>query len=852
MMTIWSDLRYAFRQWRKSPWFTVIAIAALALGIGANTAIFTVFNQVLLSKLPVRKPEELVFIGEHSAAETGGIDTYGWDEDQTFTYPGYKAFRDGNHVFTGLAAAGFSGATLVTSKDATQVNMGLVSGNYFSVLEVRPVLGRLLLPSDDIEHAGNPVVVLSEDYWRSHFGSDPSVLNQVVHINKQPLTIIGVAQHRGLMDSNPFDIFIPISIERAIMTDDYDRLEDPLERWIVLFGRLSPGTTRTQVLADLSPIWRNWRREVLNTMSHRIPARMQAVWLDTHLSVRDGDRGLALLEGWLGGFLKVLEAMALTILLIACANIANLLLVKTARRYGELAVRGALGASRRRILQQVLTEGLLLGVDGALAGLILGWLSLQWVMKIIPESNPLHSALVGRMDWRILLFGSALGIFTSILFSVAPAFLSMRVNLIRALHLQSGSVAGGNGLRNGLVATEIALSMTLLVAATVFGWTLYRLRTIPLGFTSARLWTFRVDAPAIGKSDSEIRDEYRRITEAIRAFPGIASVSFAQEGLASGEHSWGHITVAGFTSRENEPDTFQDWVTPGFFSTVQIPLIAGREFTDADRLGAARVAIVDEAFVKRYFAGDVHAALAGSFQFGKGTSSSSFPSPDGSDVRIVGIIPTSRVASFNSLPSKPFFCLSYDQTYTSEPTHGHRFHQATFYLRTRGDDTSLPNAIRRLVHNIDPNLPVTGLQTMNERIGDTIFETRLMTWLSISISSLALLLVAIGLYGVLSFSVAQRTKEIGIRMALGASRENISALVVRQVGYLIGAGLMAGCGLGWLAVQLLRSEVSDLQRSPFWLLVASTMGLIAVMVVAGYLPAKRAASVEPMEALRAE
>ncbi len=587
-------------------------------------------------------------------------------------------------------------------------------------------------------------------------------------------------------------------------------------------------------------------------MSHHIPPRMQAVWLETHLSLRDGKRGLALLEKWIGGLLKVLEAMALTVLLIACANVANLLLVKTARRYGELAVRGALGASRRRILQQVLTEGLLLGLSGALAGLLLGWLGLQSALKIIPESNSLHRALIGGMDWRILLFGSALGIFTSILFSVAPAFVSTRVDLIRALHLQSGSVAGNHGLRNGLVACEIALSMTLLVAATVFGWTLYQLRSIPLGFTPERLWTFRVDAPALGKNDLEIRDEYQRITDAIRALPGVQSISFAKEGLASGQHSWGPIKVDGYRSTDNEPGTFQDWVSPGFFSTVQIPLIAGREFTDNDRIGAQRVAVVDEAFVKHYFAGDVQAALAGSFQFRKGTSSSSFPSPDGSDVRIVGVIPTSRVVSFDSWPSKPFFCLAYDQTYTGEPAHGQRYHQATFYLRTAGDDASLPNAIRKLVHNLDPNLPVTSLQTMDERISDTIFQTRLMTGLAISISTLALVLAAIGLYGVLSFSVAQRTKEIGIRMALGASRENISALVVRQVGYLVAAGMFAGSALGWLAVRLLRSEVSNLKNSPLWLFAGAALGLIAIMLLAGYIPARRAASVEPMEALRAE
>ena len=852
-MTIWNDVRYALRQLRKSPGFAFTAIAALALGIGANTAIFTIFNQVLLSKLPVPKPEELVFIGEHSAAETGGIDTYGWDEDLTFTYPGYKALRDGNRVFSGLAAAGFSGGILVTSKEAMQVNLGLVSGNYFSLLGVRPVLGRLLLPSDDIEHAGNPVIVLSEEYWRSHFGSDPSVLNQVVYINRQPLTIVGVARHRGLIDRRPFDVVVPLAIERAVMTDNYDRLTDPLERWIVVFGRIPSGVTRQRVLADLSPLWLNWRRDVLTTMSHHIPARMKAVWLDTHLSIRNGDRGLALLQGWIGGLLKVLEAMALTVLLIACANIANLLLVRTASRYGELAVRGALGASRRRILQQVLTEGLMLGLAGALSGLILGWLSLQWVLRTIPESNPLHATLIGRMDWRILLFGSGLGILTSVLFSAAPAFLSTRINLTRALHLQSGSVTGGHGLRNGLVSSEIALSMTLLVAASVFGWTLYQLRSIPLGFIPDHLWTFRVDAPGLGKDDVQIRDEYQRITDAIRALPGVHSVSFAKEGLASGEHSWGPIKVAGYKDNENEPDTFQDWVTPGFFSTVQIPLIAGREFTEEDRDGAPpHVAIVDEAFVKHYFAGNVRDALAGSFQFDRGYADSSFPRANGVNVQIVGVIPTSRMVSFHSQPSKPFLCIPYGQTYANQATSMSRYHQATFYLRTSADDDSLPNAIRKLVHNIDPSLPVTGLETMNERISDTIFETRLMTDLAVSISALALSLAAIGLYGVLAFSVAQRTKEIGIRMALGASRENISGLVIWQVGYLVAFGMAAGTLLGWIAMRLLRSEVSDLQRTPLWIFATATLGLLALMLVAGYLPARRAASIEPMEALRTE
>jgi putative ABC transport system permease protein len=850
-MTLWNDIRYGLRQLRKSPGFTITAIATLALGIGANTAIFTVFNQVLLSKLPVHKAEELVLLSEHSKAETGSLTTWGWDEDLTFTYPAYQELRDHSHEFSGLAAVGFGSATMVTSKDANTVNVGMVTGNYFGVLGIHPALGRLLLPSDDIEHAGNPVIVLSEDYWRSRFGGDPAVLNQVVQMNRQSLTIVGVAQHRGFMDKHPFEIFVPLAIEQAISTDGEDRLVNPLFRWLVVFGRLAPGVTRSSVVAELTPIWLNWRREVLETMTHHIPIAQRAVWLDSHISLRNGDRGLVLLQGWIGGLLKVLEAMTLTVLLIACANIANLLLVKTARRYGELAVRGALGASRMRILQQVLTEGLLLGLTGAIVGLILGWLGLQWVLKIIPESNPLRAALIGRTDWRILLFGSALGILISVLFSAGPAFVGTSINLIRALHLQSGSVAGGHGLRNGLVSCEIALSLTLLIAASVFGWRLYQLRSIDPGFTPTHLWTFYVNARTLGKTDAEIRNEYQSITDGIRRVPGVLSVSCSRNGLLGGEHSWGPITVVGYVPAGNEPGTFQDWVGPGFFSTTQIPLVAGREFTEDDRFGAQEVAVVDEAFVNHYFRGDVRAALAGSFGIAKGESSRSFGGGNAGDIQIVGVIPVVRATKLDSLPSRPFFYLPYDQTYT-DLTKQSSWHQANFYLRVTGDVSSLPNAIRKLVHEIDPNLPVTGLQTMDERVSDSIFETRLMTALAISISTLAVLLAAIGLYGVLAFSVAQRTKEIGIRMALGASREHISGLVIRQVGYLITVGMAGGTALGWLAVRVLRSEVSELQRSPFWLFPAAGLALIASMVIAGYLPARRAASVEPMQSLRAE
>ena len=311
-------------------------------------------------------------------------------------------------------------------------------------------------------------------------------------------------------------------------------------------------------------------------MSHHIDLQRRAVWLETHLSLQDGDRGLALLEKWIGGLLQVLEGMALIVLLIACANVANLLLVKTARRYGELAMRGALGASRRRIFQQVTTEGLLLGLCGAVAGLALGWFSLQFVLGMIPEGNSLRNAMPTHMDWQVLLFCAGVGILTSILFSLAPAFLSMRINLIRALHSQSGAMtSSGAKLRNGLVSAEIALSMTLLAAATVFGWTLYQLRNLDPGFIPDHLLTFSMDASALGKSEAEVRNEYESITNEIRRQPGVRSVSFSRQGLITGSENGDGIQVAGYPNNDSDPSPDDNWVSPGFFSTAQIPLLAG-------------------------------------------------------------------------------------------------------------------------------------------------------------------------------------------------------------------------------------------------------------------------------------
>lgn len=842
MTAIWNDLRYAFRQLKKSPGFALTAGFTLALGIGINAAVFTVFNQVLLRNLPVQKPSELVMLREHSIYETGGLNTYGGDNALYFAYPAYQALRDGDHLLQGLAAAAVQPASIVTPKDADQNMMQLVSGNYFAVMGLQPVMGRLLTPADDVYHAPNPVAVLSADYWRSHFGSDPSILNQVIQVNGEPVTVVGVVQHTGLMDDNRAAIFLPITMQPQLDIGHGDQLGNPLDRWLNIVGRAVSGAARVQAEGELNTLWWNWRRDTLTLQSHHIGNKTD--WLKTHLSVTDGGRGISLYARQLGDPIKALQAMALVVLLIACANVANLLLVKAAGKHAELALRGALGANRRRIFQQVLAEGLLLGVAGAVAGLCIGQMGLKLLLKLVPATSSMHDLLSSPMDWRAVAFCALAGMVTSVLFSLAPALVSMRVDLMRALHGQTGAVSGRGGwLRNVFVSGEIALSLALLATATVFSWALYQLRNVNPGFRTDHVLTFQVDSSALGKSGAQVENDYESIRGNALRQPGVRSAVYGRGGLITGDESGRNITVAGYATRDNDPTPDFNWVSSGFFSTMQIPLLAGREFTDSDTATSQQVAIVDEAFVKYYFDGDVQKALRGQFAFGAGSNINP-------DIRIVGVIPTIRALSLQEPPSVPFIYLPYAQVFAAGG-HYSRSRPATFFIRTSGDPAQLAGAVRAIVHDVDRNLPVTGLETMRELLNGAISQTRLMSMLTLVMGGLALTLAAIGLYGVLAFAVAQRTREIGIRIAMGADKANISALVLRQVGMLALAGFGVGSALSWAAVQMLQHN-SGLHPAPVWLQLLAGFVLAAVMLAAGYLPARRAASVDPMEALRAE
>jgi putative ABC transport system permease protein len=482
---------------------------------------------------------------------------------------------------------------------------------------------------------------------------------------------------------------------------------------------------------------------------------------------------------------------------------------------------------------------------GAVSGLLFAWVSLRLLLSIVPAMNTLRQVLTVRMEWPAIVFCAAAGVLTSLIFSIAPAILSIRIDLLDGLRRQSGAVIGGAGrLRNVLVAAEIALSLVLLTGATVFSWSLYQLRIAKLGYATGHMLTFRVDASALAKSGAQVRNEYASILESVRRQPGVYRVAYAAEGLIAGGTMGDTITLAGYASADNEPNPDQNWITAGFFSTIKVPLMAGREFTEQDIATSEKVAIVDQAFVTHYFAGDVEKALRGQFGFGGGDRV-------GPNIKIVGVIPTIRATSVTSAPGVPFLYLPYEQSYSSNDS-DRRNHPASFYISTSGDPALLVNTVRSLVHAIDRNLPITGLETMEEHLNGAIFEQRMVSTVSIAMGGLALVLAAIGLYSLLAFVVTQRTHEIGVRMALGAGRQHIFGLVAKQVGWLVLTGLCAGSLLGWAGFRMLASRDASLAHTPLWLFAMTGIALAGLMFLAAALPARRAASVDAMQALRAE
>ena len=829
------NLRLAFRTLFRTPFVTIVAVLSLALGIGANSAIFSMFNQMLLRSLPVREPERLVNLGapgpnpgSQSCTNAGGC-------NEVFSYPMFRDLEAERTGFSGVAAHRAFGANVAYRGQTLNGDAMLVSGSYFGVLGLQPALGRLFTTNDDQTIGGHYVTVLSYDFWQSKLGGNPNIVNDKIIINGQTMTIIGVAP-RGFegttLGSSP-NVYVPITM-RHVMTPDFNGFTRRRSYWVYLFARLEPGVTMDQAKAAANAVYKPIINEVEAPLQEGMSAATMVKFRAKEITLSDGRRGQSVMHAQTRSPLILLFSITAIVLVIACANIANLLLARAAGRTTEMAVRLSLGGTRRQLLAQLLTESVLLAILGGIVSLFVANLTLGLLTALLPVDTA--STLHFSLHASVVVFAAVLSLGTGLLFGLFPALQSTRPDLVSTLRAGSGKLAGARSaarFRTSLVVAQIALSMALLAAAGLFVKSLTNVSRVDLGLKIDRVVTFGISPELNGYAPARSKPFFARLEEELAAIPSVDGVSAALVPVFAGS-SWGSdVAVQGFkrgpdidaNSRFNE-------VGPGYFRTLGIPLVAGREFTTADALGAPKVAIVNEAFVKKFNLGR---DAIGKFMGANGG--------DSTDMQIVGVV---RDAKYDRVKrdAPPMFIVPYRQDSTAGSLH--------FYVRTSGDPTQVLRAIPAVVKKLDPNLPVESLKTLPQQVKENVYLDRMISILSAGFALLATLLAAVGLYGVLAYSVTQRTREIGVRMALGADAGTVRSMVLRQVGMMTlggGAiGIVAALGVGRWATSLL----FELQGYDPAVIVASAVVLALVALAAGYIPALRASRVDPMQALRYE
>jgi predicted permease len=819
------DVKYALRTLRTNPGFASVAVAALALGVGANTAIYSIVNAVYLRMLPVERPEEVVAIGTPASRGGGRV-------NESFSYPLYAHLRDHSRTLAGVIAHHAMDLSVATEGATDRVRGALVSGNYFSVLGVRPVVGTAIEESDDVTPrsggARGPVAVLSYGYWMRRFGGDPAAVGRTVELNGSPFTIAGVAPpgFGGTVVGDRLDVFAPLMMEPVLWPDNPNAFGTSRNVWLRILGRL--GNQWKPAEAELTLLLQQFNQAEISRGA--IPEARRRALREQRVELLPASTGRSVLRTQLATALGVVAAVAGLVLLIACANVANLLLTRATGRRREIAVRLALGASRGRLVAQLLTESMVLAVAGSLAGILLA----RWVRDLLMRFLPQAAAVDTSFDSGVMTFNLALGVLAGVVFGLAPAMQSANADLAGAM--KSGGAADRGGrfpYGKALVAAQVALSLLLLSSASIFVRSLGKLEAINPGFSHRNVLVFWVDPRLIGYSPEQSHAFFARLMERLRAMPGVIASSRA-DFAPLGNHTGRGVYIEGYQPRADESASEPAYgtVAPGYFETLGIPLVAGRGFDERDDLAAPKVAIVNETFARYYFAGEN--------PIGRRMGSIK----DRFDTTIVGIAKDGRYSGLREAGER--------MVYMPAAQVGSFFEARVVHLRTGGDPAALEAAARAAAREIDPHVPVYNMSTVQQEIDRSLAQDRLVAALCSVFSGLALCLAAVGLYGVMSYWVSRRVREIGIRLALGATRAEILGQVIGEALRLLAAGVAVGLPAAYAAVKLVATMLYGVEPGD----PASAAVAVAVLgcaaLVAAWIPARRAARLDPMTALRYE
>jgi predicted permease len=833
MSALLPDLRLALRGLRRNPLFATVAILSLALGIGANTAIFTLIDQIVFRKLPVVAPDQLVMLYQQGAHNGNNMGT------RMHSYPLYQDLQARAEPLAEVLCRRLVAASVSIDNQTERVEAELVSGNYFTMLGVKPAVGRVLnSQEDDRLYMGHPVVVLSYDYWINRFARDPSVVGKKILVNNYPMTIAGVsaAGFAGLDPADTPEIRVPVLMKDAMLPDwPWLHMDDRRARWVQVFGRLKPGYTVESAAAPLQGLF-------LQVRTHEMTLPAAKNW--SQYSRDQFIKGRLLVEGAAGGFsgirndfstaLVVLMCMVGLVLLIACANVANLLIARAFMRQKELAVRLSLGASRGRLVRQMLVESVVLSLGGGLVGVFLSVVLTRGLLALIPtEGQPL--LIQATPDLRILAFTLALTFATGILFGLLPALRASRPDPWTTLKDTMGSIASTGGslfLRKGLVAAQVALSFLLLFGAGLFVRSLQNLKTTDTGVDLDNLVTFQI-APALnGYDDQRATQFYDALLERLRSAPGVRSAGIATVPILHGWEWDSSTSVEGHRARDGEDmQAYMNALSPGYFESMKIPFIEGRDFTLMDAKGEPTVAIVNRRFANHFFPGK--SALGK--RLGRGTAPGTKLT-----IEIIGVVDDSLYEGPREGVRRQVFIPRWGKS------------SAAFYVRTAVASSSAYGIIRNEVRQLDSSLPVYEVKTLEAQLDETLLTDRLIALLSAGFGLLATVLASIGLYGVMAFVVARRKKELGIRLALGAQPGLLIWMVMREVLLLLGIGLAIGVPAALALGRYVAAQLYGIEAHDPWIAGTTLALLTVVSAAAGLIPAHRASRIDPILALRYE